>query len=101
MLHFLLPKRPASRQGNPPVLHIVLDDVQGAELMAGSYKAPLIPHLLLPPEPPSREARQLASAAAGASRRALPVSLPALSARITARLRCLRTADDACSTSAV
>ena len=33
--------RPASRQGLPPVLHIVLDDVQGTELMAGSYKAPL------------------------------------------------------------
>ena len=33
--------RPASRKGKPPVLHIVLDDVQGTELMAGSYKAPL------------------------------------------------------------
>lgn len=33
--------RPADRKGKPPVLHIVLDDVQGTELMAGSYKAPL------------------------------------------------------------
>lgn len=34
-------ERPVGRKGQPPVLHIVLDDVQGTELMAGSYKAPL------------------------------------------------------------